>query len=58
LITGAEGLGFGALGVMASPILGQKGNREFFIHWRFGSSSMSPGRLEDQIKEALRNEDH
>jgi 23S rRNA (cytidine1920-2'-O)/16S rRNA (cytidine1409-2'-O)-methyltransferase len=54
----AEALGFGVAGITRSPILGQKGNREFFILWIRGPSPLSPDEIETLIREAVENETH
>jgi 23S rRNA (cytidine1920-2'-O)/16S rRNA (cytidine1409-2'-O)-methyltransferase len=54
---GAEALGFGLAGCMPSPILGQKGNREFFVLWVRGPSPVSPRQREFMIKESVAHED-
>ncbi len=47
ILTFAQGLGFGIKGVMASPILGPKGNREFLV-W------LTPGSLGiDDLQKAV-----
>ncbi len=54
----AEALGFGVRGIVRSPILGQKGNREFFVLWIQGPSPLSPDDVDNQIREAVENESH
>ena len=49
----AEGLGWTLLGLVASPLTGQKGNREFLIH--LSQDSELPGINEEQIN-AIVNE--
>ncbi len=58
VIEEAKALGFGVAGVTRSPILGQKGNREFFILWIRGSSPLSPDDIETRIREAVDDESH
>jgi 23S rRNA (cytidine1920-2'-O)/16S rRNA (cytidine1409-2'-O)-methyltransferase len=56
VIDGADQLGFGLSGILCSPILGQKGNREFLVNWRPGPSALTPEQKETQIKEAVWHE--
>ena len=52
----AARLGFGARGLYASPIRGQRGNREFFIHWTLGREAMSADAVRARVKEIIRDE--
>jgi 23S rRNA (cytidine1920-2'-O)/16S rRNA (cytidine1409-2'-O)-methyltransferase len=52
----ADSLGFGLTGVMRSPVLGQKGNREFLVFWRPGPTSQTGESRETQIKKAVWDE--
>ena len=54
---GAEALGFGLAGCLPSPILGQKGNREFLVLWVRGPSPAGPRQREIWIKESVVHED-
>ncbi len=56
VIAGADALGFGLAGILRSPVLGQKGNREFLVLWDPGSAALTPGQKEIQIKEAVWDE--
>jgi 23S rRNA (cytidine1920-2'-O)/16S rRNA (cytidine1409-2'-O)-methyltransferase len=52
-----EGLGSRGLvvvGVVASPLLGADGNREFFAHCRHSGARVGPGRLDDLATGARR----
>jgi 23S rRNA (cytidine1920-2'-O)/16S rRNA (cytidine1409-2'-O)-methyltransferase len=46
----SRAMGYGVLGACASPILGARGNREFFLHLRPGA----PGLGEDETKRDAR----
>jgi 23S rRNA (cytidine1920-2'-O)/16S rRNA (cytidine1409-2'-O)-methyltransferase len=48
----ATGRGLAPQGVVASPLRGPKGNREFFLHLRPGAPAMEPGALEAAIDAA------
>jgi len=52
----AARLGFGARGLCASPIRGQRGNREFFIHWTLGREVLSADEVRARVKEIIRDE--
>ncbi|UCE41957.1 MAG: TlyA family RNA methyltransferase [Candidatus Aminicenantes bacterium] len=56
MIEEAEDIGFHAIGLVRSPILGQKGNREFFLLWTCQRPALTPNRLKTLIKEAVWNE--
>lgn len=43
--TGFDAAGIGATAVVASPITGAAGNREFFLHARRGPSRIDPGTV-------------
>lgn len=45
--------GWGPRGVVASPLRGSKGNREFFLHLQPGSAPMPAGGLEASIERAV-----
>jgi 23S rRNA (cytidine1920-2'-O)/16S rRNA (cytidine1409-2'-O)-methyltransferase len=49
-------LGFAVLGVTSSPIRGQKGNREFFLHLSVGGNPEPHLFIEESIKEAVCDE--
>ena len=50
IVDAAAGLGLGTRGVIASPILGPEGNREFLVHLQAG-----PGcaEIDERIDEAV-----
>ena len=52
----AGGMGFEVRGVTSSPIRGQKGNREFFLHLSVGRESGCGMSIAESIKEAVRDE--
>jgi 23S rRNA (cytidine1920-2'-O)/16S rRNA (cytidine1409-2'-O)-methyltransferase len=52
----ASRLGFGARGLCASPVRGQRGNREFFIHWTRRGNALDADALRARIKEIIRDE--
>jgi 23S rRNA (cytidine1920-2'-O)/16S rRNA (cytidine1409-2'-O)-methyltransferase len=43
--------GLGVLNVVASPITGAEGNREFFVHARRGRSTLDPGTVRHAVSE-------
>jgi 23S rRNA (cytidine1920-2'-O)/16S rRNA (cytidine1409-2'-O)-methyltransferase len=45
IVAAGETLGLGARGVIASPIVGPEGNREFLVHFHAGSSRAEIGDL-------------
>jgi 23S rRNA (cytidine1920-2'-O)/16S rRNA (cytidine1409-2'-O)-methyltransferase len=49
-------MGFFVLGITSSPIKGQKGNREFFLHLSVGEGPKGRISIEDSIKEAVWDE--
>jgi 23S rRNA (cytidine1920-2'-O)/16S rRNA (cytidine1409-2'-O)-methyltransferase len=55
IICEAEDFGFHMLGLVRSPILGQKGNREFFLLWSTRKPGLAPGRIGTLVKEAVWN---
>jgi 23S rRNA (cytidine1920-2'-O)/16S rRNA (cytidine1409-2'-O)-methyltransferase len=52
----AKNFGFHALGLVRSPIVGQKGNREFFVLWSTQQPGLAPDRILTLVKEAVWNE--
>lgn len=56
MIEEAEKVGFHAVGLLRSPIRGQKGNREFFLQWSTQSPALTPERRKTLIEEAVWNE--
>ena len=52
----ALSLGFAVKGVTSSPIKGQKGNREFFLHLSVGGTPEGHLSIEESIKEAVWDE--
>ncbi len=56
MVKGAEELGFHTLGLVRSPIRGQKGNQEFFMLWSTQKPTLEPDRIRALVKEAVWNE--
>lgn len=52
----AHKIGFRTRGVIRSPVLGQKGNREFFIWWSLTEKPLGQKEVQRLIKEAVWNE--
>jgi hypothetical protein len=48
----AEAVGLGMRGVIASPILGPEGNREFLVHLQSGPSAPRIGTRIDEAVDA------
>ena len=46
-----EAEGLGALGVVASPITGAEGNREFLVHARRGETSLDPSSVRRAVSQ-------
>ena len=53
VINAAKSIGFTALDIIASPVAGGDGNREYLLHLFSGETINSPIRLAQRIKEAL-----
>ncbi len=51
VIGAARGLGFGVMGVVASPLKGPKGNREFFVLLQEGEDLVDP---EEAVRQAVK----
>lgn len=47
ICTMAQERGWGIAGIVASPLHGADGNREFFVHIRPGSEGLAPARLDE-----------
>jgi len=56
IIEQAHKMGFALRGLIKSSLLGQKGNREFFIFWSLEEEALSQGEVLRLIKEAVWNE--
>lgn len=56
IIEEAEQMGYIIRGIAPSPIRGQKGNREFFIHWMMSGDPAEPSAVQFWIKEAVRDD--
>lgn len=53
VIAEAEALGYNILGLLPSPIRGQKGNREFLVLWSTEKRALPTDKVQDLIKEAV-----
>jgi len=53
LLEGARELGFGVSGLYGCQVRGQKGNREFFVHWRLTGPSLSPEKARELVREVV-----
>jgi 23S rRNA (cytidine1920-2'-O)/16S rRNA (cytidine1409-2'-O)-methyltransferase len=53
LLEGAGAMGFGVLGLHGSSVRGQRGNREFFVHWVLRKPSLSPEVLPKLVSEVV-----
>jgi len=58
VIRAASEMGFNLRALMKCSTPGQKGNREFFAFWSLGNETLSPGKNQKLIKEAVWDEDH
>jgi 23S rRNA (cytidine1920-2'-O)/16S rRNA (cytidine1409-2'-O)-methyltransferase len=56
LVEGALKLGFVVRGLHGCRVRGQRGNREFFVHWRLAGPSLSPEKTRDLVKEVVYGE--
>ena len=56
IVREVSSLGFAVLGVTSSPIRGQKGNKEFFLHLKIGENPEGNVSIEESIKEAVWDE--
>ncbi len=52
----AKAIGLGPRGVVASPLRGPKGNREFFLHLATGGAGLSGEALASAVREATEGE--
>lgn len=52
----AREIGFGVCGLICSPIKGQKGNKEFFVHWRLEEGFLKTGEIKSRIREVVHEE--
>lgn len=48
-----QALGAGMMGVVASPLLGPAGNREFFVHLRRAAPALAPPIVDRKVQEAV-----
>ena len=56
LLEGARELGFGVSGLYGCQVRGQKGNREFFVHWKLTGPSLSPEKARVLVREVVYGE--
>lgn len=56
VIEEAARLGFGARGLCRSPIRGQRGNREFFVHWTPGRPGLDIDAARSRVQEVTGDE--
>ena len=56
IIDEAEQMGYIVRGIAPSPIRGQKGNREFFIHWTMSGDPADPSSVQSWVKEAVKDD--
>lgn len=56
LLEAARGLGFGVDGLIKCSTRGQKGNREFFVHWSLGEGALSPLEIRERVREVVYEE--
>jgi len=53
LLEKARELGFGARGLHGCRVRGQKGNREFFVHWTLTGPSLSSEKARELVREVV-----
>jgi len=53
LLSTAHELGFGTRGLHGCRVRGQKGNREFFVHWTLTGPSLSPEKTRELVREVV-----
>lgn len=56
LLEGARELGFEVRGLLGCKVRGQKGNREFFVHWASKGPALSPERTRELVREVVYGE--
>jgi len=56
LLEKARGLGFGVRGLHRCKVLGQKGNREFFVHWTLTGPFLSSEKTRELVREVVYGE--
>jgi 23S rRNA (cytidine1920-2'-O)/16S rRNA (cytidine1409-2'-O)-methyltransferase len=49
----ARGMGYLVQGLMKTSVRGQKGNREFFVHWSLVKDSLTRAQVQKSIKEIV-----
>jgi 23S rRNA (cytidine1920-2'-O)/16S rRNA (cytidine1409-2'-O)-methyltransferase len=53
LLEGARKMGFGVQGLHGCTVRGQKGNREFFVHWVLRKPSLAPDEVRELVSEVV-----
>jgi len=56
LLQGAWELGFGVRGLHGCKVRGQRGNREFFVHWTLTGPSLSAEKARELVREVVYGE--
>jgi 23S rRNA (cytidine1920-2'-O)/16S rRNA (cytidine1409-2'-O)-methyltransferase len=56
LLEGAEEQGFRTRGLHGCRVRGQKGNREFFVHWTFAGPALAPENVRELVREVVYGE--
>ncbi len=56
LLGGARELGFGVRGLHGCTVRGQRGNREFFVHWTLVGPSLFPEKTRNLVREVVYGE--
>jgi len=56
LLKGALELGFALCGLHGCQVRGQRGNREFFVHWKLSGPSLSAERARKLVREVVYGE--
>jgi 23S rRNA (cytidine1920-2'-O)/16S rRNA (cytidine1409-2'-O)-methyltransferase len=56
VLEGARKLGFGVRGLIRCSVRGQKGNREFFVHWTRNRSAWPPEKVKESVREVVYEE--
>jgi 23S rRNA (cytidine1920-2'-O)/16S rRNA (cytidine1409-2'-O)-methyltransferase len=56
LLEKAQGLGFGVRGLHGCRVRGQKGNREFFVHWTLTGPFLSSEKTRELVREVVYGE--
>jgi 23S rRNA (cytidine1920-2'-O)/16S rRNA (cytidine1409-2'-O)-methyltransferase len=57
LLEGAQELGFMVRSLHGCRVRGQKGNREFFVHWKLTGPSLAPEKAGELVREVVYGEE-